>query len=445
MSSLPSPLIENYLREVGFWHAATIGQGCKLDPKLISALIERLPVDGATVTRSVQSADWEAICYDLLGAILDNIYGGQIEMSWLQDTFPELGNDLIELERIRYAGAYILEMIGCYLMPDLSRNLIHLRWLLKLVDFRVAGKLSWGSTVLAPLYREMCRATSPNKAKFGGCLSLLQSWAEWNHLVSYVGIPTALEDIRFLLDQRSEAQFQWTPYEDPAIRAVISEEFFQNPNIWYVNVPLSEYIKIWENRYNHIPDHEPIIVPELACTPDYMSWFRIHGKAYLLLEKQRRRQIYVERKQRGPLNLRGMDDRMGPSTAPTQSLGPSTVPTQSPGSMPQPTTPTSHPLQIMLGTYPSPYMYFNPYMFPFPSPMPSWNVWPDTSPFPMTFTQPMIYRPSSPEGSHGAPSVSSSPYHSPLPYGWCKHLHILYSTKVGPPLNTHNWSNQGGI
>ncbi|MBA0612745.1 hypothetical protein Godav_013315, partial [Gossypium davidsonii] len=53
----------------------------------------------------------------------------------------------------------------------------------------------------------------------------------WNHLVSYVGIPTALKDIRLLLDQRSEAQFQWTPYEDPAIRAVISDEFFQNLNI----------------------------------------------------------------------------------------------------------------------------------------------------------------------------------------------------------------------
>ncbi|MFQ6658042.1 hypothetical protein Gotur_027476, partial [Gossypium turneri] len=26
-------------------------------------------------------------------------------------------------------------------MPDLSRNLVHLRWLLKLVDFRAAGEL----------------------------------------------------------------------------------------------------------------------------------------------------------------------------------------------------------------------------------------------------------------------------------------------------------------
>ncbi|MBA0848630.1 hypothetical protein Goshw_004897 [Gossypium schwendimanii] len=41
MSGPPSLLIENYLRKMGFWHVANIGWGCKLDPKLISAFIER--------------------------------------------------------------------------------------------------------------------------------------------------------------------------------------------------------------------------------------------------------------------------------------------------------------------------------------------------------------------------------------------------------------------
>ncbi|MBA0624667.1 hypothetical protein Godav_009977 [Gossypium davidsonii] len=63
-------------------------------------------------------------------------------------------------------------MIGGYLMSNLSRNVVHLRWLLKLVDFRIAGEFSWG----------------------------------WNHPSSYVGIPTAFEDKRLILDQRSEAQ-----------------------------------------------------------------------------------------------------------------------------------------------------------------------------------------------------------------------------------------------
>ncbi|MBA0772096.1 hypothetical protein Gotri_007532, partial [Gossypium trilobum] len=79
-----SPLIEIYLREVGFWHVANIGQGCKFDLKLISAFVERwrperhtfhlpcgectiiledvqlqfgLLVDGSVLTGSAQSTD----------------------------------------------------------------------------------------------------------------------------------------------------------------------------------------------------------------------------------------------------------------------------------------------------------------------------------------------------------------------------------------------------
>ncbi|MBA0868201.1 hypothetical protein Goshw_010342, partial [Gossypium schwendimanii] len=149
MSGPPSPLIENYLREAGFWYMANIDSRCKLDLKLISAFIKRwrpqmhtfhlpcgectitlkdvqlqlgLPVDRSVLIGSAQSADWGAICYDLLGAILDNIYGGWIEMRWLRDTFSEPGDNSTEVERIRYARAYILEIIRVYLMSNLSRN-----------------------------------------------------------------------------------------------------------------------------------------------------------------------------------------------------------------------------------------------------------------------------------------------------------------------------------
>ncbi|MBA0861638.1 hypothetical protein Goshw_029906 [Gossypium schwendimanii] len=123
MSGIPSLLIENYLREAGFWHVATRGRGCKLDPKLINVLIEswrpetytfylpcgectitledeqlqlRLPVDGFALTGFVQSADWGVVCYDLLGVILDNIYRGRIEIGWLRDTF--LSQKMIRLK-----------------------------------------------------------------------------------------------------------------------------------------------------------------------------------------------------------------------------------------------------------------------------------------------------------------------------------------------------------
>ncbi|KAH1039528.1 hypothetical protein J1N35_041271 [Gossypium stocksii] len=97
-------------------------------------------------------------------------------MGWLRDIFQEPGNDLTIVERIRYARAYILEMVG----------------------------------------------------------------------VSYIGIPTVLEDIRLLLDQRSEAQ------EDPAIRAVIPDEFFQNLNIWHVKVLLVNYAAVEMHQIDRV-------------------------------------------------------------------------------------------------------------------------------------------------------------------------------------------------
>ncbi|MFQ6630986.1 hypothetical protein Gotur_009667 [Gossypium turneri] len=120
-------------------------------------------------------------------------------MGWLRDTFSDSDDDSTELERIRYARAYILQIIGGYLIA--------------------AGELSWGSAVLATLYREMCGAMRPSKAKIGGCLSLLQSWARFRFpflrpvdhpytfplITSYARLPTSLEDIRLLLDQQSEA------------------------------------------------------------------------------------------------------------------------------------------------------------------------------------------------------------------------------------------------
>ncbi|KAG8497312.1 hypothetical protein CXB51_008523 [Gossypium anomalum] len=310
-------------------------------------------------------------------------------------------------------------------MLDLSRNLVHLRWLLKLVDFRAAGEFSWGSAVLATLYREMCGATRLNKAKIGGCLSLLQSWARfrfpflrprvdhpytfplitrWNHSASYARLPTCLEDIRLLLEQWSEAQFQWTPYEDPAIRAVIPDEYLQKSECLACESPIGQLCycgdapikqSITEDRYDYIPTREPIIIPELACVPEYMPWFKIHGKPYLLSKEKRQQQLRVQRKRRGLLNPRRRDDDAGPSTVPTQSPGPATGPTQSSGPIVQPSTPTAQPLQMMPDTYPSPFMYPSPYMFPFSSPMAA------------------VAR-----GIAEGPSRSSSFYQSPSPYGF---------------------------
>ncbi|MFQ6623495.1 hypothetical protein Gotur_003288 [Gossypium turneri] len=43
-----------------------------------------------------------------------------------------------------------------------------------------------------------------------------------------------------------------TPYEDPAIRAVIPNEFFQNLNIWHVKVPLVNYATVEMHQINRV-------------------------------------------------------------------------------------------------------------------------------------------------------------------------------------------------
>ncbi|MBA0553994.1 hypothetical protein Golob_013129 [Gossypium lobatum] len=70
----------------------------------------------------------------------------------------------------------------------------------------------------------------------------------WIHGPSYARLPTELRDIQFLLDHRSEEEFEWTPYKDLIIKECIIEEFFMNPNIWHVKMSLVVYaiVEIYE-------------------------------------------------------------------------------------------------------------------------------------------------------------------------------------------------------
>ncbi|KAK5838225.1 hypothetical protein PVK06_006952 [Gossypium arboreum] len=74
------------------------------------------------------------------------------EMKWLEDNFDYLDDTSSAFEREQHALAFTLRLISGVLMPDKSRNLIHLRWLLQLIDLKEAGRLNWRSAVLATLY-----------------------------------------------------------------------------------------------------------------------------------------------------------------------------------------------------------------------------------------------------------------------------------------------------
>ncbi|XP_016683293.1 protein MAINTENANCE OF MERISTEMS [Gossypium hirsutum] len=143
----PSPLIKPYLREVSFSHLALVGSGCKFDPTLASALVERwrpetrnfhlscgkctitledvqsqlrLPMDRFIMTKTVHADDWKAVCDKLLGLVPETIFGGQIEMDLLRRNFDALDQDLTEVKREQHTRSYILMIIGGILLPDKS-------------------------------------------------------------------------------------------------------------------------------------------------------------------------------------------------------------------------------------------------------------------------------------------------------------------------------------
>ncbi|KAK4396651.1 protein MAINTENANCE OF MERISTEMS [Sesamum angolense] len=66
--------------------------------------------------------------------------------------------------------------------PDSSGNLVSLLYLAKLEDIVAARNYSWGSAVLAFLYRELCNASEKGKAAIGGALQLVQIWA-WSRII----------------------------------------------------------------------------------------------------------------------------------------------------------------------------------------------------------------------------------------------------------------------
>ncbi|KAD7116705.1 hypothetical protein E3N88_03973 [Mikania micrantha] len=62
-------------------------------------------------------------------------------------------------------------------LMDSASNLVHINYLSHLEDLNNCGELSWGSVVLAFLYKHLCRVTDISKTEINGPMVLLQLWA----------------------------------------------------------------------------------------------------------------------------------------------------------------------------------------------------------------------------------------------------------------------------
>ncbi|KAL0366916.1 UNVERIFIED_CONTAM: Serine/threonine-protein phosphatase 7 long form [Sesamum radiatum] len=302
--------VQQILNEIGFYGVYRCGR-LVYDCHLITALVERwrsethtfhfrvgeatitlqdvqiiwaLPIDGEPVTGldlDRTTIEWQDYCLTYLGfrpdatafkgsrlqthAIISHI--AQVEITY--DTPHEIV--------VQYARAVALLLLGGVMCPDSSGNLIPLLYLTKLEDIVEARNYSWGSAVLAFLYRELCNATNKGKAAIGGALQLLQIWA-WSRIIPlcpglgaervYMGqvqtdnnrllpaapygatwncehtftrtVRTTVRVIRDILDEMQSDQFIWQPYDlDSDVIMAYAADF--NPQLWRSSCPLIFY------------------------------------------------------------------------------------------------------------------------------------------------------------------------------------------------------------
>lgn len=103
------------------------------------------------------------------------IDGPGLRFTWLRDNFvdsppPDAADHVVR----QYARAYILALVGSVLFPYKSGTNIRLFVLPLLHNLEGTSTISWGSAVLAYLYRELCRAARPTSDQIVGPLILLQ-------------------------------------------------------------------------------------------------------------------------------------------------------------------------------------------------------------------------------------------------------------------------------
>ena len=97
-----------------------------------------------------------------------------ISTRWLCHQFSQPPVDLDDATLERYARAFILGLIGSALFTDKKGTHIHMCYLPLLRDLTQTSMYSWGSAVLAHLYRELCRASLDGATDIARCVTLLQ-------------------------------------------------------------------------------------------------------------------------------------------------------------------------------------------------------------------------------------------------------------------------------
>ncbi|KAK4386113.1 protein MAINTENANCE OF MERISTEMS [Sesamum angolense] len=147
----------------------------------VPTVIWGLPIDGEPVSGTDlerTSVQWQEYCMQYIGFAPEEgaFKGSRLHVKAIISHISRvhITPDTPHLTVCTDARAVALLLLGGTMCPDSSGNLVSLIYLAKLEDIVAARNYSWGSAVLAFLYRELCNASEKGKAAIGGALQLVQ-------------------------------------------------------------------------------------------------------------------------------------------------------------------------------------------------------------------------------------------------------------------------------
>ncbi|KAH0722138.1 hypothetical protein KY289_005182 [Solanum tuberosum] len=119
--------------------------------------------------------------------------------------------DATPVERVeKISRLYMLVILGGILFPNTSGNLISLQYLAFLDPIHDVGKYSWGSAVLAYLYRALCRASIGNVVDICGFIPLLQIHTTGPSSTVDSSPTTIIEDIISIVNEDPDVTQDYT-------------------------------------------------------------------------------------------------------------------------------------------------------------------------------------------------------------------------------------------
>ncbi|KAK1382584.1 hypothetical protein POM88_020319 [Heracleum sosnowskyi] len=147
-------------------------------------------ITGSTRAEGVEGG-WSKLTNEMFGSPPGRALNyGRLKLSWLDSVVPEvLPNDADDDELVRYTQAYLLQLFGGVLFTDHQGSQVHCMCIPLLQNLSHCETLSWGSGVLAYLYRGLCKSCKIGVEEIAGCVLLVKLWA-WTRLPTLAPIPS---------------------------------------------------------------------------------------------------------------------------------------------------------------------------------------------------------------------------------------------------------------